>query len=278
MAVLATAAAAAASSASAAASASGRFPLIPGANRVEEPAPIAAPSRQLGGTLAGIVAPAEARARPGAGGNVWRVGPATSWTGQPQVLLVLDSAEQDGHEWIRVLLPIRPVGASGWIPRDNAVLMKTPYWVTIDKSLRRVTVFRAGRRVRSFRAVVGKPATPTRNGLAAIYEKDRQPDPRAFLGPWALTLTALSNVLRNFGGGPGRGGDPRPCRCQPSRSPRLRPLARLHPHRQRPDQVDGPAYPTRHAGRNQGLAQTARVGPRASPQTPVGLSRADART
>jgi lipoprotein-anchoring transpeptidase ErfK/SrfK len=58
--------------------------------------------------------------------------------------------------------------------------------------------------VRTSRAVVGKGSTPTPAGLAAIYERDPQPDPRAFLGPWALPLTALSNVLYNFGGGPGR--------------------------------------------------------------------------
>jgi hypothetical protein len=50
----------------------------------------------------------------------------------------------------------------------------------------------------------GKPATPAPHRLAAIYERNRQPDPRAFLGPWALPLTIMSNVLGNFGGGPGR--------------------------------------------------------------------------
>jgi lipoprotein-anchoring transpeptidase ErfK/SrfK len=168
------------------------------------PPTIAAPSPDSGGTLAGIAVGAEARSRPGAGRRITWVGTATSWTAQPQVLLVLGSAFADGREWLRVLLPIRPVGAAGWIPRDKVVLMSTPYWVTVDKTTRSVSVFRAGRRVRSFRAVVGKPATPTPDGLAAIYEKDRQPDPHEFLGPWALPLTALSNVLRNFGGGPGR--------------------------------------------------------------------------
>jgi hypothetical protein len=57
-----------------------------------------------------------------------------------------------------------------------------------------------------FRAVVGAPATPTPRGLAAIYERNRQPDAAGFLGPWALPLTILSNVLENYGGGPGRVG------------------------------------------------------------------------
>ena len=68
----------------------------------------------------------------------------------------------------------------------------------------RVAVFRDGRRIHRFRAVVGAPRTPTPRGLAAIYERNPQPDPRGFLGPWALSLTALSRVLESYGGGPGR--------------------------------------------------------------------------
>jgi hypothetical protein len=60
--------------------------------------------------------------------------------------------------------------------------------------------------VRRFRAVVGAPATPTPHGLAAIYERNRQPYAGGFLGPWALPLTIHSNVLLSFGGGPGRVG------------------------------------------------------------------------
>ena len=47
------------------------------------------------------------------------------------------------------------------------------------------------------------PARPHR-AVFAVYERARQPDPSAFIGPWALHLTAHSNVLRNYGGGPGR--------------------------------------------------------------------------
>ena len=69
---------------------------------------------------------------------------------------------------------------------------------------RRLTVYRDGKRIRSVRAVIGAPGTPTPRGVAAIYERNRQPDPAGFLGPWALSLTALSDVLESYGGGPGR--------------------------------------------------------------------------
>lgn len=165
---------------------------------------IAAPSRVQGATTAAIVLSAEARSLPAGGRRVWRVEGQTGWSAEPQVLLVLASAWRDGREWVKLLLPIRPDGSAGWIPRNDVRLVHTSYWITVDKRQREVRVYRSGRLVRSFSAVIGKPATPTPTGLAAIYEVDHQPDPEGFLGTWALPLTILSHALFNFGGGPGR--------------------------------------------------------------------------
>lgn len=165
---------------------------------------IAAPSIHAGATIADIVLAAEARTQPGAGGKLWRVATSTVWSGEPQLLLVLGAATLGHHRWLRVLLPIRPDGASGWIPAAGAVLLTTRYWVSVDKRARTVAIYRQGRLLHRYLAVVGKPATPTPDGLAAIYEVDPQPDPTGFLGPWALPLTVFSNALFNFGGGPGR--------------------------------------------------------------------------
>jgi lipoprotein-anchoring transpeptidase ErfK/SrfK len=203
--LLAGAAAAIAPSSAAAGSKRAPFPFIAGTAAVHHPpARIAGANQLVGATLAGIMVPIEARSRPGAGRDVWWVGTSTAWSSEPQVLLVLGSAYHRHRQWLRVLLPIRPDSTTGWIPRDNVVLLSTPYWVTIDKTARSVTIFRSGKLIHSFPAVVGKPATPTPDGIAAIYERDAQPDPHGFLGPWALPLTIFSNVLYNFGGGPGR--------------------------------------------------------------------------
>ena len=155
-------------------------------------------------TTARVVVATAARSRPGGGRRIWRVATVTAWSGHAQTLLVVDRAVRDGREWLKVLLPIRPVGATGWIPRDTAVLDRTRYRIELRLGSRRLTVFRDGRVVRRFGVVVGAPGTPTPRGLAAIYERNRQPDPGGFLGPWSLSLTAMSDVLESFGGGPGR--------------------------------------------------------------------------
>lgn len=168
------------------------------------PLRVAAPSKARGATVARIVAPAFARTRLDTPRRGRRVGTATAWSGQSQVLLVLDAAVHHGVEYVQVLLPVRPNGTTGWIPRDHVTIGRTPYWVEVGLRARTVTVFRGGKRLLRTRAVVGAPGTPTPTGLAAIYERNRQPDPHAFLGPWALSLTSLSTVLESYGGGPGR--------------------------------------------------------------------------
>ena len=171
----------------------------------QEPLPrVARPSRRRGATVARIVAPSFARARLDSARRGWAVKTSTAWSGQAQTLLALDIAERRGRGWVKVLLANRPNGSAGWVPLDNVVLGRTPWWIEVRTAARRVTVFRSGKRVRAFRAVVGAPRTPTPHVLSAIYERNRQPNPREFLGPWVLSLTSLSNVLDNYGGGPGR--------------------------------------------------------------------------
>jgi lipoprotein-anchoring transpeptidase ErfK/SrfK len=162
------------------------------------------PSRRHGSTVARIVAPTFARARLSGRRRGWPLSPQTAWSAQPQTLLVLDAATHRGREWVKLRLAVRPNGSAGWVPRDRVALEQTSYWIEIRTRARLVTIHRDGKRVRRFRAVVGTPATPTPLGLAAIYERNRQPTPRGFLGPWAIPLTIMSKVLENYGGGPGR--------------------------------------------------------------------------
>ncbi|MEY2440746.1 MAG: hypothetical protein QOJ46_172, partial [bacterium] len=164
---------------------------------------IMAPSRAGGAWIARITATTSGREQPGRGKEIWRIPPETGWAHQPQRLMILETGHHGSEQWLRVRLPLRK-HHSAWIRRDAATVTHTGYWIKVQRASRVVTVYSDGRQVRRFRAVVGAPSTPTPLGLAAIYERVRQPDPRAFLGPWAMHLTAVSAVLDNYGGGPGR--------------------------------------------------------------------------
>jgi lipoprotein-anchoring transpeptidase ErfK/SrfK len=132
---------------------------------------------------------------------------ATSATGDggPVDLLVLGARVlANGTTWLRVLLPQRPNGTSGWIDSNLVELTRTPWRIDVSLRARTVSLLRDGRVLDTWSAVIGKPSTPTPPGLYAIYGRARQPNPDDFLGTWALLLTAFSPVLHNFDGGPGQ--------------------------------------------------------------------------
>jgi len=117
--------------------------------------------------------------------------------------VVARASTPDGVRWLRVALPGRPNGSSGWIRQSGTTPTTTGWRVVIRTAGRRVLVLHDGRVVRSFRAVVGRPSTPTPSGRFFVEETVRLP--RGSAGaPFALALSARSNALRRFEGGPGQ--------------------------------------------------------------------------
>ena len=168
------------------------------------PPPVTAPTRTTA-WIATITQPVWALRTPGHGRHAgWC--PTNSPVDQgPNSLLVLGTRRLiTGQLWLRVRLPDRPNTALGWIPARDTTLTSTPWRLEVSLRQRTLTIFDAGHIVGRLRVVIGAPATPTPTGQFAIAAMIRQADPHGFLGPWALHLTAHSNVLENFGGGPGR--------------------------------------------------------------------------
>lgn len=118
------------------------------------------------------------------------------------VLPVRDHGGRD-DSWVRVRLPGRPNGRSGWISTNWTRIGSTPWQLRVSLSVRRVTAFKEGRAVRRFRAVIGKSSTPTPRGSFFVEEALALAagDPG---GPFALATSARSNVLQEFAGGPGQ--------------------------------------------------------------------------
>jgi lipoprotein-anchoring transpeptidase ErfK/SrfK len=125
-------------------------------------------------------------------------------TEEPTVLPVIGrESGTDRVGWLEVRLPGRPNGHTGWIKQAATRSVLTTWQIVVDTSERRVLVYQQGRRVRAFKAVVGKPSTPTPSGAFFVEEviQLREGDVGA---PFALALSARSNVLQEFGGGPGQ--------------------------------------------------------------------------
>lgn len=107
-----------------------------------------------------------------------------------------------GSCWLRVRLPWRPNDASGWVSADAVTLERTIWRIEVSTARRTLTLLRAGSPVETVSAVVGRPSTPTPDGLFAVVWAipGRAGE---FLGSWVLELTAHSDVLRRFEGGDG---------------------------------------------------------------------------
>lgn len=177
--------------------------LMGGAGSPATEAP-ALPRAEPSTLIARVPAPVVARAAPRAGGRaVMRLRATTRWSGRRAAFMVTGRhRDAGGRRWVRVQLPLRPNGTSGWVPARAVRLAGTSVRIVVRLGARRLEVWRGARRVRSWPAGFGRAATPTPTGRFAV--QDPVPvDPRArhLYSRHALILTAHSVALRRFMGG-----------------------------------------------------------------------------
>jgi lipoprotein-anchoring transpeptidase ErfK/SrfK len=166
---------------------------------------VGAPTASIAWT-ARVLQPVIGRAAPRAGaGAVERIMHYTAFSRRPQILLVTGAATgPSGARWVRVQLPRRPNGSEAWIPAAATELSSTGVRLRIRTRSHRVEVWRDGRLAASYPAAVGTGSTPTPVGRFAIQDPvASSASQRSYLGPYILTLTAHSAVLRSFMGGDG---------------------------------------------------------------------------
>jgi lipoprotein-anchoring transpeptidase ErfK/SrfK len=120
--------------------------------------------------------------------------------GAPLVFLV----QKRVRYWNKVYLPQRPNGSTAWIKARSVRLSLDPYRVVVSLGKHRVTVYKRNRIFLSVRAGVGRSVLPTPSGTYFIVSLLKQPNPNGAYGPYAFGLSAYSNVLQSFGGGPGQ--------------------------------------------------------------------------
>jgi lipoprotein-anchoring transpeptidase ErfK/SrfK len=123
--------------------------------------------------------------------------------GQTVLPVVGRTTTKDGVRWLRVMLPGRPNGSKGWIARQGTVTTATSWHIVVRTARRQALVYRNGKLVRTLAVIVGKPSTPTPHGEFFVEENVIMPS-GAPGGPYALALSARSNVYQQFEGGPGQ--------------------------------------------------------------------------
>ena len=117
----------------------------------------------------------------------------------PLVMLVVE--ERD--DWLKVLLPIRPNGSSGWVKRSVVDVAVHPYKVLVELAQHRITVWEGNEVILQEPVGVGASGrTPTTQGLFYTTELfEVSPSQRAAYGPYAFALSGFSEVHYSFGNG-----------------------------------------------------------------------------
>lgn len=124
--------------------------------------------------------------------------------GSRTVLLVSEVGEGPADGWFEVLLPGRPLEATGWISGDDVEVREVDLEVDVDLTARELTVRNGGQVVLTTTTGTGSSDYPTPTGRFYLTDKLDTPNPGGPYGPYALGLSAYSEVLTEFMGGKGQ--------------------------------------------------------------------------
>lgn len=173
---------------------------------VGQPVSGVTPRQDRGGYIAKVLERTPVFDAPGGTRMIWTAQTTSMHTGNATRLMIIKARfDATGKAWLGVQLPVRPNGLIGWVAADTVRIEFTDVFVRVRLRARTVSVYRHGELWSRTRSVIGAARTPTPRGTFAVYETASQgSNPNAYLGPWALHLTSFSNVLKNYGGGPGR--------------------------------------------------------------------------
>jgi hypothetical protein len=120
--------------------------------------------------------------------------------GLPEVYLALESRMVGSHKWLRVRLPMRPNGRTGWVQRETLGplhLVRTQ--LRINRRTLRATLYSSGRKVWSSPVGVGRPGMQTPAGR--FYIRERLSGFGSTYGPVAFGTSAYSRLSDWPGGG-----------------------------------------------------------------------------
>lgn len=132
------------------------------------------------------------------GGEAVRTFANPTATGTPLTFMVTSTTD----EWVQVQLPVRPNGSTGWLRAQDVTMFDVAYALKVSTADNTLKVYRDGDLIHTFSVATGTGATPTPLGTYYLTELIA-PTNRGY-GPYAYGVSAFSEVLNEFGGGPGQ--------------------------------------------------------------------------
>ena len=132
--------------------------------------------------------------------------PATTDAGAPTTFAVIGNPDRTPSAWYKVMLPVRPNDATGWVQAAAVDLTKTPYRIFVDLEGRKLTVERDHTTYFEAPIAIGTEDNPTPTGPAYLIELIENVNPSDAYGPYAFGLSIHSDTQTEFAGGDGRVG------------------------------------------------------------------------
>lgn len=121
----------------------------------------------------------------------------------PGVPLTFVVLEEQGDR-LHVELPERPNGSTGWIDRTGVTLQTHDFHITVTLADFTIEVFRGDEVILDAPVGVAAENTPSPGGTYYTTSLLQPPDPNGVYGTYAYGLSAFSDVLETFSGGPGQ--------------------------------------------------------------------------
>ena len=115
------------------------------------------------------------------------------------VLVLARTTDSQDRVWLKVRLPIRPNGSTGWVQEDAlSELQPVDTWLKISTRTYKATVIKRGKRVFSANVGVGQPQWPTPPGRFYIRSRLVPASSSSIYGVFAFGTSAYSDVLTDW--------------------------------------------------------------------------------
>ena len=139
---------------------------------------------------------AQVEVHDGPGGAVTRRLASPLPSGAPLTFLVAGRRD----DWLKVHLPVRPNGSTGWVGTADVTVKGVPWRVDVHLGAHQLRLYESGRLSATYPIGVGTGTTPTPGGTFYLKELLRPPDPDGAYGPFAYGLSGFSATLDCFKG------------------------------------------------------------------------------
>ena len=123
--------------------------------------------------------------------------------GFPEIYVALaQTVDKYGTQWVKIRVPMRPNGRTGWVPRDAlGHFYEVHTQLIVDRHKLRATLYRSGKKIWSAPVGVGKASTPTPAGHFYIRERIKALQGGTIYGPYAFGTSDYSTLSEWPGGG-----------------------------------------------------------------------------